>query len=248
MNAFTRRIRNIISPGSSFIDASDEYINWLLVSNAGMQHKGNIYCFELAISELPGQHPVLEIGAHAGLSANIINWLLRKHNRTNTIISVDPWLVRGYNDEHPPDANYLKYLAANPDITRDNYAEFIRESYIRNTSFFSPGREPFAFRMLSDAFFETWQQQKNLTDELGRNFSAGGQFSFVYIDGNHDYDYCRRDFENADQFLAPGGFILFDDSADGSSLGSARFARELESDVRYKLRAKNPNRLFQKVK
>jgi Methyltransferase domain len=248
MNAITRRIRSLISPGSGFIDVCDEYINWLLVSNAGMQHKGNVYCFELAIRELPGPQPVLEIGAHAGLSANIISWLLRKHNRTNTILSVDPWLVRGYQDEQPPDANYLNCLAGNPDISREAYTEFIRESYIRNARFFSPGREPYAFRMLSDVFFENWQQQNTLTDELGRSFPTGGQFSFVYIDGNHDYDYCRRDFEHADQLLTPGGFILFDDSADGSNFGSARFARELESDVRYKLRAKNPNRLFQKVR
>ncbi|MGL5889970.1 MAG: class I SAM-dependent methyltransferase [Bacteroidia bacterium] len=247
MSTFKNQIRRLIK-GSSYIDACDEYINWLLISNAGMQHKGNVHCFELAISELPGEHPVLEIGAHAGLSANIINWLLHKHNRTNTIVSVDPWLVRGYHDEHPPDANYLKQLAANPEITREAYAEFIRESYIRNVRFFSSGREIYAFRMFSDAFFEAWPQQKILTDELGRSYTTGNQFGFVYIDGNHDYDYCRRDFENADKFLAPGGFILFDDSEDGSSLGSAQFAAELERDKRYKLRAKNPNRLFQKLK
>lgn len=55
-----------------FIDKADEYLNWLLVSNAGMQHKGNIHCFELAVSEMPAGLPVLEIGAHAGLSANTL--------------------------------------------------------------------------------------------------------------------------------------------------------------------------------
>lgn len=242
-----QQIRKLLYPAGNFIDACDEYINWLLVSNPGMQHKGNVYCFDLAIRELPGNYPILEIGAHAGLSANILTWLLKKHKRSNAVISVDPWIVRGYYDENAPDQNYLNQFAGNAAISRSAYADFIRESYIRNVRFFSAGCEPYAFQTTADMFFSDWAEQKQLTDQLGREFQTGGKLGFVYIDGNHDYDFCRRDFENADRFLVPGGFILFDDAADGSSLGSARFARELENDTRYKLRAKNPNRLFQKL-
>ncbi|MCU0432164.1 MAG: class I SAM-dependent methyltransferase [Bacteroidia bacterium] len=231
---------------TAYIDNTDEYLNWLLVSNAGMQHKGNIYCFELAISEMPTGLPVLEIGAHAGLSANILTYLLQKHGRSTQVISVDPWIVRGYHDEQNPGAAYLNVVGANNTITRTAYAEYICESYLRNTAFFSPQNLPAPFRLTSDEFFESWANAHTLTDMRGQNHAAGGQFSFVYIDGNHDYDYCRRDFENAHRFLAPGGFILLDDSADGSALGSAKFAKELEENSNYRLRAKNPNRLFQK--
>src|SRR3989339_335443 len=51
---------------------------------------------------------------------------------------------------------------------------------------------------------------------------------------------------NVDKFLEKGGFILFDDSADGVSCGCAKLARELCQNKRYSLVIKNPNYLFQK--
>lgn len=229
-----------------FIDKADEYLNWLLVSNAGMQHKGNIHCFELAVSEMPAGLPVLEIGAHAGLSANILTYLLQKHGRTTHVLSVDPWIVRGYLDEQNPGQEYLRVLGGNSSISRTAYADFICQSYLQNTRFFSPQNQPYGFRLMADEFFAHWAAAQPLTDLEGRSFTTGGQLAFVYIDGNHDYDYCRRDFENAHRFLAPGGFILFDDSADGAPFGSAKFAKELERHAGYSLIAKNPNRLFRK--
>jgi hypothetical protein len=243
--ALRKLLPGLCSP--AFIDKADEYLNWLLVSNAGMQHKGNIHCFELAISQMPAGLPVLEIGAHAGLSANILAYLLHKHGRNVPVLSADPWIVRGYLDEQNPGETYLQALGGNAQISRPAYADFICQSYLRNTRFFSPHNQPYGFRLTADAFFEKWSAAQSLTDLEGRSFITGGQLAFVYIDGNHDYDYCRRDFENAHRFLAPGGFILFDDSADGSAFGSARFAKELEANNAYTLVAKNPNRLFRKI-
>ncbi|MCA6361668.1 MAG: class I SAM-dependent methyltransferase [Bacteroidetes bacterium] len=242
-------IRKLITGRVSqvFIDKSDEYLNWLLVSNPGMQHKGNIYCFELAVCEMPRGLPVLEIGAHAGLSANILTYLLHKLGRSVPVLSADPWIVRGYRDEQEPGEAYLQVLGDNALISRKSYADFICQSYLQNTRFFSPQNQPYGFRLTADAFFEKWAAAQPLTDLEGRSFATGGQFGLVYIDGNHDYDDCRRDFENAHRFLAPGGFILFDDSADGSPFGSAKFAKELERNSAYTLVAKNPNRLFRKT-
>jgi hypothetical protein len=55
-----------------------------------------------------------------------------------------------------------------------------------------------------------------------------------------------RDFYNVDRYLVPGGFIVFDDSADGSGWGSNRTAREAAALKRYEIVAKNPNYCFRK--
>ena len=233
--------------GTGYTDASDEFLNWLLCSNPGMQHKGNIFCFEEAIRNLPANAPLLELGAFAGLSANIMTYLLRKHGRKNTVISVDPWIVRGWrDDEKNIPEEYLRFVGGNTSITRETFAAFIKASYIRNTAFFSADHLPYAFEMTSDAFFASWEKRETLTDVLQRKFTPEEKFGFIYIDGNHDEDFARRDFENADRFLLPGGYLFFDDSEDESPFGSARVAKALEKDPRYELIAKNPNRLFKK--
>lgn len=35
------------------IDASNEYLNWLCFANAGMQQRGNLHSFDMAIRRLP---------------------------------------------------------------------------------------------------------------------------------------------------------------------------------------------------
>lgn len=37
------------------------------------------------------------------------------------------------------------------------------------------------------------------------------RFDFVFIDGNHRFDYVLLDFLYADKLLTPGGYIMFDD-------------------------------------
>jgi hypothetical protein len=74
----------------------------------------------------------------------------------------------------------------------------------------------------------------------------GGPIAFAYIDGNHAYDFARRDFENTDRFLVPGGFILFDDSADGSEFEVTRVVQEVLNSDAYEIVAKNPNYLLRK--
>lgn len=225
----------------------DEFVEWLMASNAGMQHRGNLACFARAIEELPGPDPVLEIGAHAGLSANILCYLLRRQGRPNRVISVDPWTFRGQRDEAGADAAYLACVGGETSVPRAEYAEFVLDAYLKSTALFSRDNLPYAFRSTSDEFFEALGSRPTLVDLRGRVLATDLRFSLVFIDGNHDHDFAQRDFRNADARLCPGGFVFFDDSADWSTLGCARVAREVEADRRYRLVMKNPNRLFRKV-
>ena len=54
------------------------------------------------------------------------------------------------------------------------------------------------------------------------------------------------DLENADRYLSPRGFILFDDSADGSGWEVCKVVEEVLNSSSYHLIAKNPNYLVQK--
>ncbi len=87
-----------------------------------------------------------------------------------------------------------------------------------------------------------------MDDVFGREAALGGPISFCFVDGNHTYDFAKRDFTNVDEFLAPGGFILFDDSYDyRNEFGLTPLMREIERNPRYELVAKNPNYLFKRV-
>ena len=86
---------------------------------------------------------------------------------------------------------------------------------------------------------------------LPGTFSTGTFLSevrsvFVMWTGTIHTRVQKRDFENCDAFLQVGGFILFDDSTD-QGFGVFRLMPEVLATGRYRLVARNPNHLFQKM-
>ena len=223
--------------GKGMVDITDPFITWLSFANAGMMHRGNVYCFDLAIGNLPSEAPIVEIGSFAGLSTNAIAYYRRKHARPNRIITSDKWLFEGA----PPGAP-----VGDSGVTHDELRQFIKESYIRNVQFFVRGELPYTMEMLSGEFFEAWRRGDRTQDVLQRPLTLGGPISFAYIDGDHRYEAARQDFENVDAFLERGGFVFFDDSADGSGWEVCRLIEELRRDGRYEIAARNPNYMFRK--
>jgi hypothetical protein len=112
---------------------------------------------------------------------------------------------------------------------------------------FSQGDFPFTVEALSVEFFNLWRENKATRDVFDRPVTLGGPLSFCYIDGEHTYEGAKADFENCDKFLQVGGFILFDDSA-LEYMGVSRLMLEVLATGRYKLIARNPNHLFQRMK
>ena len=131
-------------------------------------------------------------------------------------------------------------------ITHDEYRTFVKETFIRNARTFSRDALPHTVEMLSDDFFQAWRESREVVDVFGRATRLGGPISFCYIDGNHSYEYARRDFENCDEFLESGGFILFDDSANSSDWEVKRVIAEIKLAKQYELIVNNPNYLFVK--
>lgn len=213
-------------------------MSWLSFANAGMLERGNIDAFNFVIANLPGSAPLVEIGSFCGLSTNVISYLKEKHAVKNRLITCDKWNFEG--------AQAGTMLDGSSFVSHDEYREYVRGTYIRNIQTFARSDLPYTVEMYSDEFFAAWSQSQRATDVLGRELELGGPISFCYIDGNHTYEFAQRDFTHADQFLVPGGFILFDDSGDGSAWEVCRVVAEIKSGRRYDVVAANPNYLFRK--
>jgi hypothetical protein len=223
--------------GEQPIYLQDTFMLWLQFANAGMLHGGNVYCFDHAVRNLPSGAPIVEIGSFCGLSTNAISYFKRRHGRTNRLITADRWLFEGAMSGT---------TVGESDLTHDEYRDFVIETFRRNVRFFSRNDLPYTVELLSDEFFEAWREHRAVADVFERPLELGGPISFCYIDGNHQYEFARRDFEHCDEFLERGGFVLFDDSADGSGWEVCRVVAEVAASGRYELVARNPNYLFRK--
>jgi len=213
----------------------DEYLDWLMLTNAGMQVPGNLHLFDLAIAAAP-PGPMLEIGAFCGLSTNIITYLKAKHGRSDVLFSCDKWEFEGAEKALPEAAP----------VDRGQLRSFVIESFERNVRAFSGGYLPLAVEATSDEFFAIWREGGVVRELFGREVRLGGPLSFAFIDGNHTREFAMRDFLNCDEHLLPGGLLLFDDSDDASDWEVRSVIRDVKSSGRYEVVAKNPNYLLRK--
>jgi len=214
-----------------------EYLKWMSFANAGMFHSGHRHLIDLAVSQLPTDDPVFEIGVFAGLSTNVLTHFLVRHGRSNELVCTDPWIFEGEEPETIPDSS----------ITFIEYRARIRTQFEENVRFWSGGRLPYAFSLASDDFFAAWRGGETRVDVFGRERALGGPIAFAFVDGDHRYDQAQRDFENVDAFLVPGGFVLFDDSDEFGAFPEVYgVVQEALRDHGYELAAENPHHLLRK--
>ncbi len=231
-----------VAPSANLVPTVPEvqwtaYIQFLTWVNGGMLTRGNVDCFAHAMEFMPEGLPVLEIGSFCGLSANLISLFKRKYGRNVPLFCCDPWISVWAKDS--------TIIEGSPGFELSEFRVFIKETCLRNVSFFSSDDRPHMFETDSDSFFRDWEARQTHSDLFGRDASFGGMFAFAYIDGDHEYDQAKKDFINVDRWLAPGGFVLFDDSSGGHD-GSTAVAQEVKAHANYELVAANPNLFFRK--
>lgn len=226
---------------------SDPFIKRLrsLVIGEGMLKEGNIWLMDTAIQQMPENGNVIEVGSYGGLSSNLLIYLMDKHKRNNPFFTCDAWIYEGYTDHLKEVAE--DHIDARPDVLRSSYSAYMKQAFIQSTTLLSAHRLPYAFHMYSDTFFQAWEEGKTETDIFGRTQQLGGDIAFAYIDGGHSYSTAWNDFNHVAQHLIKGGFILLDDSADDDLFGSAQMMKEVKKDNRFKVIAKKPNYLIQKI-
>jgi hypothetical protein len=233
-----RLLRRLADRGTPSGEFWSEYLSWLSFAHAGMLSRGNVWSMDYAIRNLPSEAPILEIGSFCGLSTNVITYLKEKYKVKNPLITCDKWIFEG--------AEGCGMLGDSQSVSHAEYKQFVRETFLRNVQMFSRSDLPFTIELFSDELFGAWATFQKHQDVFGREVRLGGPISFCYIDGNHSYAFARRDFENCDRFLEKGGFILFDDSADGSEWEVCKVVQEVVETRHYDLIAKNPNYFFKK--
>ncbi|HEY5298463.1 MAG TPA: class I SAM-dependent methyltransferase [Verrucomicrobiae bacterium] len=95
------------------------------------------------------------------------------------------------------------------------------------------------------------------TDDSAKKVVASRAWSFIYIDGNHDYEIARADWELCAAHLQPGGLIVLDDSglttkyappifATAGHPGPSRLAQEFDRQKFREILQVGHNRVFQK--
>lgn len=222
--------------GARYVNIADDYVAWLSSANAGRLNRGNLLAFDYAVRHLPSASPVVEVGAFCGLSTNLLTYYLGKHGATNPVYNCEAWRFEGAGG-----------MIGESGVSHVEYRQFVRASYKYNVRTFSRGRLPHTVELPSDDFFAAWAAGRTLPDVFGRPAALGGPIAFAFVDGNHTCDFARRDFDHVDRHLEPGGFVLFDDSADGVHREVARVVSEVKRMPNYRVAVKNPNYLFQKV-
>lgn len=215
------------------------YLERLNYAIPGWLDRGNIDAMSHALRHLPGDAPIVEIGSFHGLSTCVLTHLKQVHAVKNQLFTCDRWA----SGEPDP----TKKIDGSAALTYEEFSVFGRDSFVRNAGFFCRSDLPHTVELFSDEFFAAWRMGETMDDVFGRRAELGGPIAFCYIDGNHSYDFAKRDFENTDQHLVTGGFILFDDSSDGNVWADVgRVVAEVGQSGRYALVGKYPNYLFQK--
>ncbi len=242
----TKKIVNIVKLAIGRLTLKklkNNQVRWIEAVNGGLMHPGNYYLFDYAIKNIDSNYPIMEIGSFCGLSSNILLYLLKRHHKRNLLIACDPWEALGGWKRVSDRKGILK----GTDINLNSYLDFCLETYKRNVIYFSKKNLPYAIRTTSDKFFDSWSNNAVVEDIFGRRIRLDGLLSFCFIDGDHRYFQVKRDFIKVDRILAKKGFLMFDDSADGSNRDVSRLMDEIKKLKRYKLILKNPNYLFQKT-
>ena len=216
----------------------NEFLVWIRFAVPGMLAEGNVQAMEYAITNMPPGKPILEIGSFCGLSTVVLSYFLSKQSKTTPVFTCDKWEFEGQELGSP--------LGDSPTVSHDAYQTYVKETFRRTMQTFAAEHLPHTIECFSDEFFRRWFENEKTVDVFGRSVTLGGEISFCYIDGNHTYEFAKRDFENTDKALVPGGFILFDDSGDDTQWEVNQLTREIISGNEYELISRNPNYLLRK--
>ena len=95
------------------------------------------------------------------------------------------------------------------------------------------------------------------TDEQAINLVSSRSWDLIYIDGNHDYEVAKRDWDLCARNVTPGGLVVLDDAGITTSYtpsilgtrghpGPSRVAAEINPDAFKEILQVGHNRVFQR--
>jgi predicted O-methyltransferase YrrM len=136
------------------------------------------------------------------------------------------------------------FLPAGDSVSRYRSDVDYREDTIKNFQYFKLP-DPDLIKALS-------------TDKSAFDKIRSGKWDMIYIDGNHDYEVAKQDWEICAQNLNRGGIIVLDDSAlnteyrppafaTGGHPGPSQLAQEVDSSRFNEILRVGHNRVFQRI-
>jgi hypothetical protein len=126
--------------------------------------------------------------------------------------------------------------------------------YRRNVNYFDDTLKNFThFNLPPPALLKAFS-----TDETAKNLIASRAWAMIYIDGNHDYEIARADWDLCAAQVQQNGLIVLDDSglntnysppifATAGHPGPSRLAREIDRKKFREILQVGHNRVFQKI-
>lgn len=166
---------------------------------------------------------LVEVGSFQGRSAFAIGWLAR-HYRIGNLVCVDPWdnaKLEDQGEQARLATSEMKRERAVIDLDKI-FSSFIgaislldNAGYIRDTSE--------AAIHVYRAAVAAGRLPANELDSL----PVTGRIAMLHIDGNHRYDFVRKDIELWLPHVMPGGWLLLDDYVWAFGDGPKRAGDEL---------------------
>ena len=168
------------------IDYLLNHRKWVVQNNHGYGEDPFHYMWYLLCKDLNENFKkvnFIEIGVYMGQILSLIPLICSKENISNTYLGVTP-----LDDSGDKCSTY----------TQKNYISDITRIFNHHNLLFSP----------SNNIIKGSSIYKNIINQFTKN-----TYNLAYIDGCHDYDYVKQDFENIHSCLEVNGYVVFDDAS-----------------------------------
>ncbi len=216
----------------------DDYGRMIVKSVAGGLHPAVPGALEFAMSNLPYDAPIVELGAFCGLSTNLLAHCKVKQGLRNRIIACDSWGL-----------GPAEKTQAQTEQSGSDYGHFLRASFINSITTFCPEPHPYGVEMRPHEFSASWKRHEVVQDVLGRDIELGGPISFCFLrQKGQDYDVLQV-LQDCDEYLSSGAFLLLDHCCSFSARKELENVfRHVKSSGKYELLIDGACRLLRRKK
>lgn len=184
---------------------------------------------------------------------HVLWWMLVQELRPKTFLEIGVYrgqvlslvsLLQGILKINGTVTGISPFLPTGDSVSRYRSDVDYREDTIKNFQY---------FKLPDPELIKAFSTDKSASDKI-----RSGKWDAIYIDGNHDYEVAKQDWEICAQNLNRGGIIVLDDSAlnteyrppafaTGGHPGPSQLAQEVDSSRFNEILRVGHNRVFQRI-
>ncbi len=163
---------------------------------------------------------VVEIGSLMGRSAFVLLYLAWRY-RIGPVLTIDPWRADSAIQRDSP--KEFQTLVSEWDF------EVLSEGFMVNMVPFRADDHAH-MRLTSENSFKMYAEGATILSRMGGRVAYSGKIAVIHIDGNHDYDYVKKDCKLWLGRMLPGSWLILDDYIWSHGDGPYRVGNELLHD------------------